>query len=166
MLLVLALTMSAVTAQNDQWKSYSYTTDGFSLAAPSAPVLSKQNIPTQAGTVELRGYLVDMGGTAFYVGVVDYGKAASGRDPGVILQGAKQGAINNLKAHLVKESNVTLGIYPGVDYEAENGSLHFNMRIYMVGSVLYQVMAASPIREPFTGTDRFLDSFQLIPRTR
>ncbi len=154
-----------VAAQSGDWKSYSYAPDGFSISAPSAPVMSKQDVPTEKGSFELRSYLVEVGSSALYVGVVDYGSAVSGRDPADVLEGAKSGAINNVKATVSKESKVTLGIYPGLSFESENDTMHFSARIYLVGSVLYQVLTASPKSEPYAGTERYLNSFQLIPRT-
>ena len=83
-----------------------------------------------------------------------------------MLQGAKQGAINNVKAHLLREKAVTLGSYPGVEFEAENDTMHFYARIYIVGTTLYQTLIASPLSTPYANATRFLDSFQLIPRTQ
>jgi hypothetical protein len=81
-----------------------------------------------------------------------------------VLDGAQQGAIDNVKAHLVSGKRITLGAYPGREFEAENDTLHFSARIYLVGTTLYQVLIAAPLGPPYAGTTRFLDSFQLIPR--
>jgi hypothetical protein len=35
----------------------------------------------------------------------------------------------------------------------------------MVGSTLYQTLVVAPLGKPYANTTRFLDSFQLIPRT-
>ena len=51
-----------------------------------------------------------------------------------------------------------------VEFEAENDSMHFSARIYLVGSTLYQTLIASPLGTPYVSSTRFLDSFQLIPR--
>jgi hypothetical protein len=70
-----------------------------------------------------------------------------------------------MKAHITSEMKITLGIYPGLSFEAENETLHFSARIYFVGTTLYQDLAASPLKESYGGTARFLNSFQLIART-
>jgi hypothetical protein len=44
----------ALSAQAQEWKSYSYPSDGFRASFPSEPQLQKSNVPTQAGTFELR----------------------------------------------------------------------------------------------------------------
>ena len=157
---------AAFSAQAQQWKPYSYPSDGFSAAFPSEPQFSKRDVPTEKGNFELRAYLVEEGQAALYVGVCDYGSAISDRTPDEVLQGAKGGAISNVNAHLIREKAVTLGSYPGVEFEAENDTMHFYARIYLVGTTLYQTLIASPLGTPYVNASRFLDSFQLIPRTQ
>ncbi len=152
--------------QAPEWKSYSYPTDGFMATFPYDPALQKKNVPTDAGTFELRAYLAEDGQSALFVGVCDYGSAAAGRSPDTLLQGAKNGAITNVSGHLVSEKKIVLGTYPGVGFEAENDSFHFSARIYLVGTTLYQSLAAYPIGKQYDGAMRFLDSFQLIARVQ
>ena len=164
--LFLAFTLSQrMQAQTENWQTYNYASDGFSIASPVAPTPSAQSVPTDKGSFELRTYLSQIGSAALFVGVVDYGTATSGRDPNSVLQGAKEGAVKNVNAHITSESNITLGIYPGMAFEADSDTLHFTARIYFMGSTLYQVLAATPLKEPYSGTTRFLNSFQFIPRT-
>ncbi|MGA3011394.1 MAG: hypothetical protein ABSD72_14140 [Terracidiphilus sp.] len=147
------------------WKTYSYPADGFSASFAFEPGQQKKNIGTDAGTFELRAYISQDGESAMFVGVCDYGAAVSGRDPATVLQGAKNGALSNTNAHLVSEKSITLGVYPGVEFEGENDSAHFTARIYLVGTTLYQALTAAPLGKPYADTTRFLDSFQLIART-
>lgn len=152
-------------AQTPNWQTYSYPADGFSASFPAQPEPQKQSVNTAAGPFELRSYPVAVGPWAVYVGVCDYGAAVNGRDPQTMLSGAQQGALNNTKAHLISSSKVTLGTYPGLAFEAESDSAHFSVRIYFVGSTLYQTLVASPLGQPYAEAARFLDSFQLIART-
>ena len=156
---------SMLGAQAPEWKSYSYPADGFIASYPSEPQMSKRDVPTDAGSFELRAYLVEDGEAALYVGVCDYGSAVSGRNPDTVLQGAKTGAIGNVNAHLTREKKITLGTYPGVEFEADNDTMHFYARIYLVGTTLYQTLTAAPLAKPYANVTRFLDSFQLIART-
>lgn len=156
----------APAAPVPDWKSYSYPTDGFSATFPFEPSVQKNNVPTDAGTFELRAYLAEEGEAALFVGVCDYGSAVSGRDPATVLEGAKKGAIDNVKAHLISENKITLGIYPGVEFVAENDTMHFNARVFLVGTTLYQTLTAAPLSKPYAGVTRFLDSFQLIARVK
>ncbi len=160
-LLALAATLGA---HAQQWQTYSYPADGFSAAYPSQPQMSKKDVPTAKGSFELRAYLAEENQAALFVGVCDYGSAISDRTPDQVLDGAQQGAIDNVKAHLLSGKTITLGVYPGREFEAENDSMHFSARIYLVGSTLYQTLIASPLGTPYVNSTRFLDSFQLIPR--
>ena len=156
----------ALGAQSAAWKSYSYPADGFSVSFPAEPSMQKQNVPTDAGTFELRAYLAEVGDAAVYVGVCDYGSAVVNRSPESVLSGAQQGAIDNVKAHLLNGKKITLGTYPGVEFEAENDTMHFSARIYLVGTTLYQTLVAAPLGNPYVGATRFLDTFQLISRVK
>jgi len=155
---------AALGAQAQQWQTYSYPADGFSAAFPGEPQFSKQNVPTDKGSFELRAYLVEDGQAALYVGVCDYGSAISDRTPDQVLDGAQKGAIDNVNGHLLRGKQITFGVYPGREFEAENDSMHFYARIYLVGATLYQTLIASPLGAPYVSATRFLDSFQLIPR--
>jgi hypothetical protein len=156
----------AAPAPAPNWQSYSYPAEGFSAVFPFAPQFQKQNVPTDAGSFELRSYLVEVGSSAVYVGICDYGTAVQGKSPDDVLSGAQAGALTNIKGHLISSSKITLGVYPGLTLEAENDSMHFSARIYLVGSTLYQTLVAAPLSQPFPDVQRFLDSFQLIARTQ
>lgn len=156
---------SMLGAQAPEWKTYSYPADGFSASYPSVPELSKRDVPTDKGSFELRAYLAQDGEAALFVGVCDYGSAVAGRNPDTVLDGAKTGAVGNVNGHLVSEKKIMLGTYPGVEFEAENDTMHFSARIYLVGTTLYQTLTAAPLGKPYAGATRFLDSFQLIART-
>ncbi|MGO9777326.1 MAG: hypothetical protein ACLQGT_09420 [Terracidiphilus sp.] len=148
------------------WKTYSYPAEGFSASFPGEPQFSKRDVPTDKGSFELRAYLVEEGQAALFVGVCDYGTAISDRTPDQVLDGAQQGAIDNVKGHLVSGKKITLGVYPGREFEAESDTMHFSARIYLVGTTLYQTLIAASIAQPYAGVTRFLDSFQLIARVK
>ena len=152
------------TAPPVEWKTYTNPSDGFSVSFPADPQIQKQNVPTDAGGFELRTYLATPGSAALYVGVCKYGSAVAGRDPEAVLNGAKNGALNNAKAHIITEAKIALGVHSGLEFEAESDNMHFSARIYLVGTTLYQVLTAAPLTDRYAGSTRFLDSFQLIPR--
>ena len=156
---------AALGAQAPEWKSYSYPADGFIASYPSEPQMSKKDVPTDKGSFELRAYLVEDGNAALYVGVCDYGSAIADRSSDTVLNGAQEGAIGNVNGHLISGKQIMLGTYPGREFEAENDTMHFSARIYLVGTTLYQTLTATPLGKPYAGVTRFLDSFQLIART-
>jgi hypothetical protein len=156
---------AALGAQTTAWKTYSYPADGFSASYPSVPDLQKKDVPTDAGSFELRSYIGTDGDVAMFVGICDYGSKTAGKDPDELLQGAKNGALQNSNSHLLSEAKTTLGIYHGLIVQYENDQAHFSMRIFLVGTTLYQTLVVAPLGQPYADTARFLDSFLLIPRT-
>jgi hypothetical protein len=151
--------------QPPEWKTYRYPDDGFSASFPSEPLEQKQHVPTGTVTLELRNYTVATGTVTVEVGVCDYGDAIGGGDADAILEGAKNGAVSNLSARLLTAKKMTLGIYPGIAFEAEAEQIHLSARIYLVGTIIYETFAAWTPGKTYSDTNRFLDSFQLIPRT-
>jgi hypothetical protein len=147
------------------WQSYTYPSDGFSVTFPAEPQLEKRDVPTEAGSFQLRSYSAQLDQVAFFaVGVVDYGTATAGKDPDTMLQESKEGSLKNSNAHLVSETKITLGAYHGVAFEAESDAAHLSARMFFVGPVLYQTLVVAPIDKPYPDTIRFLNSFQLIAR--
>ena len=147
-----------------QWQTYTYPADGFKADYPVQPGTDKKTIPTPAGSFEMRSYLAMDGASALILSICDYGAAASGKDPATLLQGAKNGALQNSQSHLISEHNLTLDSNPGLEFEAESDAIHTTDRLFIVGTTLYQVQVSAPITRPYAQTERFLDSFQLIPR--
>lgn len=159
--------VAQTTPTAPEWKSHSYAADGFSAIFPSEPQVSKKDISTGAGTVELRSYIVEAGDVALFIGVTDFGSALAGKGPDEVLDGAKGGALENSKSHIVgTPRKITLGVYPGLEFDSEGDTAHFHARIYLVGTTLYQTLVVTSLHVPYAGEERFLDSFQLIARER
>jgi hypothetical protein len=95
------------------------------------------------------------------IAVCDYGAVAKDKDPDVLLQGAKNGSIANMHATLAGEKQITLGGYKGLEYGADSADAHLSARIYMVGTVLYQLIVVTPVNHTYPSAARFFDSFQL-----
>jgi hypothetical protein len=165
---------TALAAQTPQWKPFGAANDGFQALFPSTPEVSRTNVPAGADTYELRSYVAEVGSTAFYIGVCDYGAKGGAGDPDDILAKAEKGAVEHVAAHILSASKITLDTSPGdsahlaashgLAFEAENDKIHFSIRMYMSAGVLYQVMVTSPLSEKFADSARFLDSFQLLDR--
>jgi hypothetical protein len=157
--------------QTPEWKTYSYPAQGFSASFPSKPTLQKRDVPTDYALAAdtgcfMRSYLVKSGPAAFFVGICDYSSVAAGKDTDTLLQMAKNKAPTSSNSQLVREKKIALGIYRGVEFEAENYAAHLSARVYMVGTTLYQTQVVSPLGKPYADTARFLDSFQLIARVQ
>jgi hypothetical protein len=149
-------------AAAQEWHTYSYPDDGFSINAPAQPVVSMQDVSGKEGTVEMHNYLLDMGTAAFYASTSNDAMLPNS-DPEEALKGAEQGAVDNLHGRLLSEKRIALGSYPGVEMEADSQSAHFTARIYVVRSRLYLTLVVSAPGKPCPDAARFLDSFRLLP---
>jgi len=168
-LVFVMLALSITLAQAQTMKQYESAGDGFRVSWPGEPTVQKNTVPTDKGPFELRTYLVEVGETALYVGVCDYGSAVNDRSPDAILQGAEKGALDNVKAHIIGEHKlITLQGNKGLEFIAENDTMHFTMRIYFVAgrNTLYQTLTAAPINNQYAGAFAFMDSFELARRTQ
>jgi hypothetical protein len=163
---VLLLLGVIAPAQTAPWKQFIYSDDGFQASYPSTPDLQKKTVQTSAGEFEMRSYAAQVGDTALIVAVSDFGTSVAERSPDQMLLGAKNSMLSNSASHLVSEKKITLGTNPGTQFEAENSATHFTVRMYLVGTTLYQMLIVSPINKPFDQGSRFLDSFQLVTRTK
>ena len=72
--------------QAPAWKTYSYSADGFSASFPSEPRFKKKTSDNQAGTAEMRVYVVEDSATMLFIGISIYGDEAKGTDPDALLQ--------------------------------------------------------------------------------
>lgn len=154
------------SAQTIPWKVYDYSDEGFTASYPSLPDLQRKSVDTPSGTLELRSYVVGAGDSTLIVGLCDYGTMAAGKEAARMLEGAKNSTLLNSASHLVSEKSIFLGANQGIEFVAENDSTHFIMRMYMVETTLYETLVASPLSRPYDQTARFLNSFQLVARTK
>jgi len=156
---------AALGAQAQELRPYNFSSAGFRVSFPAPPKSSTKGVDTEAGKVEMHLYSVDLSNTSLFVATSDFGISVAGKDPNVILDGARQGALSNTGCHQISSKTISLDGYRGVEFEGENQTAHLTARIYMVDSVLYQVMVATPLGKPYPYTTRFLNSFKLIPRS-
>lgn len=85
-------------------------------------------------------------------------------DREMLLDAARDGAVGNIQGRLVSERALSLGGHPGRELQvlSSDGRLALRMRIYLVNSRQYQVVAVAPKELRSTeDRDRFLDSFRL-----
>ena len=101
-----AQTATAPAAQAPEWKTYSYPADGFSASLPLEPIVQKKDVPTEKGSFEMHVYMMQETDSALVVMACDYGDAIAGRDADSILHGAQEGAISNVRGHLIREKKL------------------------------------------------------------
>jgi len=101
-------------------------------------------------------------GVALYAGVCGFRASLAGKDPDGVLQGSKTGALNSTGAHLLSERKFAVAGGSGLAFESESEQEHFSVRVYLVGTTLYQALVMTHLGMSYADAARFLDSFQLI----
>jgi hypothetical protein len=158
--LVLLLAQSC-RLEAQQWKTYSFPADSFTASFPSEPDQSTKELDTPNGKVEVHSYAIQDGQAVLLVGVFEYKKGLTGRDPVAVLESGKQGVLTGANAKLGAEKKITLGSNQGIEFTAESASALMTVRMFVVNSTIYQLIVSASDRKPYAGTQRFLDSFQL-----
>lgn len=154
-----------VYAQTPELRSYRYPADGFQVSFPAEPKITNSKESTQSGYPVTRMYSNELPAGAYFVAVTDCGQAAAAADPDVLLQAGKTSSLVSMNGRLVSEQKINLSIVPGLAFETEGDGNHYQTRLYMAGSILYQVIVGYTIGNKPADADRFLDSFGLITRT-
>ena len=144
---------------------------GFSIMTPYTLKETTQFMDTQIGKIEVHFFIADQGEKSFLVVYSDYpSEVIKTSDPEKMLDGSRDGAINNVKGELVSEEHISLNNYPGRDFtigaQTENGQdLFMRGRIFLVENRLYQIMVmATKGNENNKEIDDFLESFALLSK--
>jgi hypothetical protein len=158
---VVALAPALASAQD--WKEFSSQECRCSAQYPGNPQPKTQAMQTKVGTLEAKMFMLEMP-TAFYaMAYVDYPKDALGKKPpDELLDGARDGAVGNVKGKLGSETKISMNGYPGRELRIEApGDLALQARIYMVKERLYQILVVMPkSKESEAEAKKFLDSFK------
>lgn len=160
--LLAAVPVHAQTAPG-VWKQYPYPTDGFAISSPVQPTFSSQPKQTDAGTVELHTYMINLSDSGIVMISASQVKGLETFPAKDRLQKAKMGALQAGNATLTSEKEITLGTYPGLQYEATGQNLHVRARMYIVKNRLFQLLEISPLTVAFPAdADRISTSFKVL----
>lgn len=162
MLLIATLACAPATAEP---KVFTSESGKFSIAFPGDPKEQTQSVPTAVGDVALTMYTVDNGDSAYLAGFADYpSDMVAASDPETMLDGGRDGAINNIDGTLLTEKHITISGNPGreLKVQSKDGKNVLYGRFYLVDARLYQIMVVtSPTGLDQATIDSFLDSFTL-----
>ena len=152
----------AQPGSSGKWSDYSYAKEGFAVAAPKEPTLSTQTAQTAAGPVEMHFYTIEVGSGALLV-ITSRLHPNDKRTAQQVIAGSTQGAVAALKGKLTAQKAISLGKYPGTEFEISAEKTHNRNRVYVANRKVYQVMAIAPIdRSLPLETDQFQQSFRIL----
>jgi hypothetical protein len=161
-LLVVGLAPAAAMAQ--EWKDFSSNECRCSAQFPGTPQQKTQTMQTKVGSLDAKMIMLEVPGAAFYaLAFVDYPKDKVGdAKPDGLLDGARDGAVSNVKGKLASETKISMNGYPGRELKIEApGDLALHARLYMVKERLYQSLVVMPKAKEASGdSKKFLDSFK------
>ena len=150
------------------WQDFTSDDGRFTIQMPGSP--AQQSQPMMGTTMHL--FSVESPDLMYGVGYADMPIPGLERESAMQidnrLNGAVQGSVNNIRGKLTRQASVTLGSYPGKEYEANlpDGRGIIRSRIYFVGKRLYMLMVAGkPNLVQSDDTKKFIGSFKLVTAT-
>jgi hypothetical protein len=156
-----ALAPAIASAQD--WKEFNSQECRCSAQFPGTPQLKTQGMQTKVGTLEAKMFILEMPSAFYATAYVDYPKEGLGKKaPDELLDGARDGAVGNVKGKLANETKISMNGYPGRELRIEApGDLALQARIYLVKERLYQILVVMPkAKEGEAEAKKFLDSFK------
>ncbi len=153
----------AVGCPRADWTTVSSAEGGFQVEMPTAPELARHTAESAAGPLEFTIYGSQLAGSAYQVAWVDY-PPGTVADPAEVLEAARDGAVAQMAARLVRSESIEIEGHPGLEFEFDvEGRLAGFARMFLVGDRLYQLLLAKePGDLPGSVGARFLESFRLL----
>lgn len=136
----------------------------FSVLFPGKPTKKLQLLRTPAGEIDLWMFSAGSKKSVFVVGYADYPqRLINNSDPTRMLDGARDGAVRNVRGSLVDETEIDFYGYPARELEIEvpqKGTV--GARLILIDNRLYQVMVVSQSARILDRKgSEFLDSFSV-----
>jgi hypothetical protein len=166
--IVVALLAAAPALAAEPWQQVD--TAEFSIRLPPGTERSEQTVQTAAGDIKVIAWLHSA--SSFAVGLMysDFPESLPLRPPELTLDDARDGALENVKAKLVREEKVTLEgpdgkQWPGRSFQgrSEQGVAYTSIA-YLVGRRLYQFIAVHRADDPTPPSHaEMVASFKLKP---
>lgn len=144
------------------WQEFTFVDDGFAVSARWKPELSKRPGNPSIGSGEVHMYRVRVGQAELSVSVATTPPLT--RTPRESLTGARDGLAQATKGRIAAESVISLGPYPGLQFDLEAERYHARIRLFLIERRLYQLLSIAPSGLSLASeTGRFFDSFRAIP---
>jgi hypothetical protein len=162
-ILAFAVALAPAIASAQDWKEFNSQECRCSAQFPGTPQPKTQGMQTKVGTLEARMFMLEVPGAFYAMAYVDYPKdALAKKAPDELLDGARDGAVGNVKGKLTTETKVSMSGYPGRELRIDApGDLALVARIYLVKERLYQILVVMPkSKESDAEAKKFLDSFK------
>ena len=146
------------------FQTFHSAASGFSVDAPGKLIESVQQTPTKLGPIEAHAFLLDLGASGALMVMCNEFPADHSYDPPKVLDGALKGGVDSFKGRIDWQHPLNLNGTPGVEARLLSDKFVVQIRIYLAGRRLYQLMAIAPLGQDLPlGSTRFFDSFRFEP---
>lgn len=158
-----------LTLDQPNWQEYQSQAGRYSILMPGKPKEQTQAVDSAAGSLDMRLASYEDRSGAYLVIYVDYpATLIRSNQASEILDGAVQGAVNNVKGQLTRQQDFPLGTVPGREVEfnapakGAQPATHIKVRYFLTNDRLYQVMVVAQQNQGLPAdVQKFLDSFKL-----
>jgi Tfp pilus assembly protein PilE len=149
---------------------FSSSEGGFEVMFPDEPTYKMQAVNTPAGKIDLHFYMVETKEYACIVGYSDYPVALMEQaDHNTLLDGAANGAVNNINARIEYQEDISLEGYYGREisftikksFKMPKGG-NGKARFYIADNRLYQILKIGTNVISDSTTDNYLESFKIL----
>jgi hypothetical protein len=154
----------ALCGFESQWVPYTAKDGSFTVNLPGTPKVETNS--QKVGAINVVSTMYSMGDDSsgfIAVQTTDIPPGAPSLTNEQRLNGARDGSVANVAgARLVSDKAITLGKWPGREYDVSVGANLMHCRIYMVKKRLYMMMALTTDGKPSMAEVRaFFNSFKL-----
>jgi hypothetical protein len=149
-------------AANKAWKTVQPEKGGFTCEMPGEAKKATQNVFTAAGPISVVTYSLEQAKGTYMVSATAIPSNAPAASTVQRLDGARDGAVKNVKGKLLSEKQIRLDKYPGRELLIEpRAGVYIHQRIFMVEDRLIQAVTVSPSKEATGDIARFFNSIKL-----
>lgn len=171
--LTLCITICSVLSVTAQvWETFKSLDHEFSVSFPVEPTFQVQKVPSAVGELDMNMYMAtvnyaDADNLLYSVIRSDYPEEmfSNANDEFIanVLDGAVNGAVNNVQGKLVSDVSISFNNFPGrsIKIETSMGMLYINSYLVNNSMFITQVIC-TPEKDNNESIKRFQDSFELI----
>lgn len=149
------------------WVEFTSSTWDFRAEFPEPPISELIKVPTPTGELDMHLFAVDRGAWAYLVTVLERPEGPSVA-PGLLLDGARNGAVANVRGRLLRETELTREGLPARRLEIVAGEGEQQQRVEVLlilrARRLYQAVIAAPANEAIAPeAERFFAALRVAP---
>ena len=166
--LISLVLMAACNTAAPEPEEFSSESGNFTVQTPIELEESSQSVETAVGPIEIHTFTAENRTAAYVVAYSDYpAEMVAQTDPEELLNGSRDGAVQNVGGTLISEDQIELDGNPGralvIDAATEDGEqATVNANLYLFENRLYQVLVVVPKgEEDKVDIEGFLNSFDV-----